>query len=181
MIGKKQLATAGLVLILALALVVYAAIPGKHIKRTELEVGERASAYWFDFTVNSAQRLEEYEGRKAAGGEVLAVCEITVKNTFGEDLPMGRTDFVLLWSGEAGEERPPREEMEAVYPLEQYCQAQLPEEYTLEKGETRKGVLVYEVPEETAQAALLYEEYYVSGDSGSGYSLGDRYLVRFPF
>lgn len=180
MIGKKQLATAGLILVLALALVVFAAIPGRRTKKTELEVGERVSAYWFDFTVNSVQRGEEYQDRRASEGTDLVICEITVKNTFGEDIPMGRTDFVLLWDDGTGEEPPAREEMEALYPLEEYCGDQLPGEYTLQKGETRKGVLVYEMPQEGARAALLYEEYYLSGDGdGSGYSLGDHYMVRF--
>lgn len=160
--------------ILALALLVLtmtlSACGGE--ERTEFRVGEEVSTYWFKFTVESVEQTDCYEGREAAEGSRLLLCELSLENTFDGPVPMGQGDFVLLWEDETGTEQ-------GAFPLAHYTQSQLPDEYDLAKDEERTGLLIYEVPKEVAQAWLLFEEQYVSGESESDYSVGERFTVGF--
>ncbi|MEA4934974.1 MAG: DUF4352 domain-containing protein [Lawsonibacter sp.] len=171
-----------LVLLLALGLTLAAcsAVPGMGEKKTEFEVGDKVSAYWFDFTVNGVETTDSYGGYEAKDGYRLVVCDMTIKNTFGDVVPMNWADFALLWVGE-GESDSSADtslsSMDGSYPIPQSSDEQLPDEYEVEKGETREGVLVFEVPNEVTKAAVVFQELYAEGESESKYSEGDHYMV----
>ena len=66
-------------------------------EQTEGELGDTMSNMFFDFTVNSAGTVDSYDGYTPSDGNQLILCNITLKNTFGEALPMYDSDFQLQW------------------------------------------------------------------------------------
>ena len=168
------------VCVLALSLLLTAC--GRREKRVEFEPGETVETYWFRFTVDSAQETDQWQGRQAEENFRLVVCGLTIQSTFESAVSMGRGDFVLQWeTGEEPEEDASAEEpwagMEGVYPLPEYTDGQLPDEYELEAGERVEGQLVFQVPDEVTRAALMFEEYFADSTDESGYTVGDHYLV----
>ena len=146
-------------------------------RQTDFPVGEKVSAYWFDFTVESVERMERYEGHDAPDGSQLLLCQMTIESTFDGSVPMGRGDFILMWE-EPGDPSASGVN-KAAFPLAKYADGQLPDEYDMEKGETWEGLLIFEVPDEVDRAAILFEEQYVDGGSESGYDLGKQFTVSF--
>lgn len=152
------------------------ASPSGEDGNTEFETGEAVSTYWFDFTVNSAETAKRYGAYTAAEGSRLVVCELTIENTFKTAIPMGWADFVLLWTRPDGGSS---DETQGVYPIPAgYADRQFPEEYEIEKGDTAEGILIFEVPEDVTQAAILFQELYADGESESQYTEGASFLVR---
>ena len=144
---------------------------------SEYEVGERVSTHWFEFQVTEARTADSYNGYLAPEGTRLAVCTLSLENTFDEAVPMNRGDFVLVW--EADEEVASDQGITGAYAMERYSVKQLPDEYTLEREETRSGTLVFVVPDGVERAALRFQEYYAEGEQGSGYTPGACYQVWF--
>lgn len=175
--------TYGCILAAALMVVLTACsvIPGMGKKKTEFEVGEAVSTYWFDFTVNQVETVERLGSHEPAAGNILLVCHMTLESTFEEPVPMNWADFVLLWETEGDEDSGSAGQggMDGAYPLERYSDEQLPDEYKLEKDEVREGSLVFEVPQAVTGASVVFQELYAEGDSESEYSEGDYYTVYF--
>ena len=146
---------------------------GSGVEKNQFEVGDKVSAYWFDFRVDQVEVTDSHGIYTARDGYRLAVCHLTIKNTFDEDVPMGWADFILQW--ESGGEDDGA--VEGAYTLPQYAEDQLRDEYTLEKGGQQEGVLVFEVPEEVSRAALVFQELYADGESTSEYTEGSSYYV----
>ena len=145
-------------------------IPGMEQNDTgESHIGDTISTLWFDYVVTSAEPAESYEGYTAAEGSKLVVVDLTMKNTFHESVPMYDTDFQLYW-GDYGED-------EMAFPMEPYCDVQLPSEYYLSIDETREGVLVYEVPADVRDFTLAFLEVKDNGTEEG--EEGDLYLTYF--
>ena len=116
-------------------------------------VGDTISTAFFDFTVNSAVASADHEGYTAQDGYKLVVADLTIKNTETYSMPMGQYDFA--------------------YPLNQYCESQLADEYEIPIAGSAEGSLVFEVPSDQKDFALGFEEYYEDE------SVGDLYVVYF--
>lgn len=141
--------------------------------------GDTISTYWFDFSLDTVDVIDSYDGYRPASGNQLVACRLSLKNTFDEDISMSQTDFFLLWPHASGDTSSEQDEMTGTYALPKFSNRQLEDTYNLEPGESREGDLVFEVPETTGRAALVFEEYYVDSESETGYSIGDRYQVWF--
>lgn len=116
-------------------------------------VGDCMHTYWFDFTVNNVLFCDSFQGFTAEEGYQLIVMDLTLENTFGDEVPMFDTDFWVEWDNEEGYAFP-------VMP--QAAEGFLPEQYRLPvEGET-EGLLMYEVPEEYNDFLLLFEEEFES-------------------
>ena len=137
-------------------------------KQTEFQVGDRVDTYWFQFTVDQVKTTDRWMDYQPQEGSRLAVCYLTLESTFSEAVPMNWADFVLVWGGG---------EADVSYPIEYQGQEQLPDEYSLIKGEERTGCLVFEVPQGVTQAKLVFQELFNEGDSDSVYTEGDTYTV----
>ena len=169
---------AALAWLLALSLILTACGGGK--KQEDFSPGETVETYWFDFAVGEVLQADSWQGWEAQEGSRLVICALSLRSTFDSPVPMGRGDFALLW--ESGERPGPEDvgpwaEMEGVYPLPAGSAGQLPDEYELDPGEERTGRLVFQVPDEVTRAALMFEEYYVSGESEDDYAVGGHYMV----
>lgn len=165
-----------LVLSLAAALLIGGCSSGTGVEKNQFEAGDKVSTYWFDFTVDQVETADFFGSYTAREGCRLAVCHLTIKNTFDEDVPMGWADFVLQWES-TGEDAGSSGEMEGAYTLPQYTQDQFLDEYTLEKGGQREGLLVFEVPQGVSRAALVFQELYADGENASQYTEGSAYYV----
>ena len=137
-------------------------------KQTEFQVGDRVDTYWFQFTVDQVKTTDRWMDYQPQEGSRLAVCYLTLESTFSAAVPMNWADFVLVWGGG---------EADGSYPIEYQGQEQLPDEYSLIKGEERTGCLVFEVPQGVTQAKLVFQELFNEGDSDSVYTEGDTYTV----
>ncbi len=166
----RKILLAGILGTLAVALAGCSIIPGMGDGGTnEAHVGDTVSTSWFDYTIISAEPAESYEGYTAAEGNKLVVVDLTMKNTFNESVPMYDTDFQLYW-GEYSDD-------EMAFPLEPYCEAQLPMEYYLSIEEVREGILVYEVPSDVRDFTFAFLEIFDNGtDEGEE---GDLFVTYF--
>lgn len=166
----KHWRIAGLALAAALGLTGCGAIPGMGGGDQEGAVGETMSNAWFDFTVDSAQAVDSYEGYTAGEGEKLVVVDVTMRNTFTQSVPMSSYDFQLFWEDISDDD-------DRCFALPSYCQAQLPDSYELAVDEERAGALVYEVPREETDFQFMFLE--IIDDGSEEGSTGDLFTVSF--
>lgn len=132
------------------------------------EIGDTLSNMFFDWTVNSADSVTEYEGYTPADGYQLVVCNVTVANTFGEALPMYDADFQLQWGD--GEE-------DYAWSLDPYADSMMPTEWELATDSSASYDLVYEVPADLTDFIIVYLEQYIDEDGNDGE--GDLYTIQF--
>lgn len=114
-------------------------------------IGDTMSTAWFDYTVTDARLTEAYQGNQAETGEQLLVLELEIDSTCYQEVPMTRYDFQLYWEGMEDED-------DRCYPLEAAEEGQLPDAYDLGWGEELTGSLVYRVPQDQRDFALVFQE-----------------------
>lgn len=152
----------GIFFLLAAMLILFTACASpEELEKDEIHaVGEKISTAFFDYTVTGTTSGRNFEGRRAESGCVFVTVELSIKNTEHYTMPMGRYDFQLQWGGGADE---------YCYPLEQYCQAQLPDEYDIPEGESVEGVLVFQVPRSQTDLALGFLEIFENDEQGKAF------------
>ena len=141
----------------------------------EGRLGDTIHSTFMDFTVNSAYTTSDYNGHAAPEGMKVLVVEMTIKNTFKETLPMWDDDFQGQWtaSAETEEYAWPITEGEDGSDLETVADEQLPAEYELAVGESRTGMLVFDVPADEKDFSISHMELFDDG------SEGDTFFVYF--
>lgn len=123
-------------------------------------LGDTMQNVFFAFTVDKVELASEYGGQAAPDGSSYIVAEITVKNTFGEALPLWYDDFQIQW-GEGDEDYG--------YAIEPFTDDQMPLEYEMKKGESITKTHVFEVPtlEGKNEYSISFLEYYEDGFTGN--------------
>lgn len=136
--------------------------------------GATMKTYFFNYQVDSAYVCGEFEGYKPAEGNQLLVASVTIKNTFNEEIEMYDTDFQAQW-GEEGEEAfsLPITFDGTEEGLDPLTDEQLPGIYPLAKGESRSGLLIFEVPEGKQDFSISYMEAFDDD------STGETFFVNF--
>lgn len=131
--------------------------------------GQAVSTYWFDFTVGEAYACQEFGGYTAAEGEGmrLVVVPLTVKNTQDYKVDMFQTDFQLEWDVEDGVAT-------ALSAEDLDSKDVFPNEYALDAGESREGVLVYEAPEMELYYLTFLEVFDDGSEAGRE---GDSFVI----
>lgn len=117
---------------------------------------------FFTYSVEKAEKVDSFEGIKPSEGNKLLAVTVSVKNTFGDDIPMWDSDFQLQWG--AGDE-------DFANPMEASSDKQLPEEYTIKDNATRTGVLLFDIPADLTDFTLVYVEYFQDGTEGEFHEL----------
>lgn len=137
--------------------------------------GAAMKTYFFTYTVNSAYVCSEFEGYQPAEGNRLLVADVTVKNTFDSEIEMYDTDFQAQW-GEDGEDAfsVPITYDGSEEGLDVLTDNQLPGIYPLAKGESKTGLLVFEVP---ADSGLDYSISYMEAFDDD--TTGESFFVNF--
>lgn len=128
----------------------------------EGQIGDVMSTSFFDFTVNAATLIPSDAGEAYD----YLVVNTTVRSTFPDTIPMFDTDFELYWDTQDDDD--PWMPM-----LPGLLDSQLPEEYSLDFGESRTGDLVFQVDKGVSEFALAYVEIYEDGFEG------DMFVIYF--
>lgn len=138
----------------------------------EGNLGDTLGTAWFSFKVNSAELTDSYGGSVTpAEGETLLVVNVTIENTYGDDLPMFDSDFQAQWGSEGDDDYrfPVTLDDESLQ-----TGNMLAGEYTLSAGETTTGDLVFSVPQGFQDFSLSFMEYYDNEETG------DTFFIFFP-
>lgn len=166
----KKIVSALLILTLALAMIGCGRKTVDSDGYKEGKLGDTMKTYFFDYTVNSAYVTNEFEGYTPSEGNSLLVAEVTVKNTFEEDIEMYDTDFQAQWDSDGDEDFSVPITYdgtdEGVAPLNDQ---QLAGTYTLPKGEEITGLLVFEVPSGKTDLSVSYMEAFDDDSTGTTY------------
>lgn len=127
------------------------------------EIGDTLTNSFFDFTVNSVTAAEELEGyTPTQEGYKFIVADITVKNIFDSEIPVGNYDFNIIWgddSEDSGED----------YSFTEFMDGMYPDEVDLAVGETLSGTLVFEVPADETNVGIVYYEIWDDDFLGNTY------------
>ena len=137
-------------------------------------IGDTMHTAFFDFTVNSAELADSFDGYTPAEGYELLVADITIENTSGMAQPMGVWDCQVQWNSLDGED-PSQAFGYPVYEGEgddatnytNVSDQQLPTIYELQDDETRQGILLYEVPVDRENFSISFLEYFEDDTSGN--------------
>jgi hypothetical protein len=125
------------------------------------KTGETYQTKWFEFTVQSIEKVSEHLGYKAKEGHRLYKIPVTLKNTWNGAIPMGLFDFYM--------DAPDFDEyIWAIPPLDG---SMMPEKFDLQPGETVQYLMIFEVPANAADLSLSYTENYEGGNDGATYSI----------
>lgn len=125
------------------------------------ETGETYKTKWFEFTIQSIDKVDAYKDYKAKEGHRLYKVSISLKSIWDESIPMGLFDFYMDAPDFA-------EYIWAIPPLDG---TMMPEAYNLTPGETVQYIMIFEVPTDTAELALSYTENYESGEDGATFAI----------
>jgi uncharacterized membrane protein YeaQ/YmgE (transglycosylase-associated protein family) len=125
------------------------------------EVGKAYLTQWFNFSVLSIGRVEEYAGYEPEEGNVLIDVVIAELCTFDEPIDMGTSDFYVDADSF----------LEYVYPIDPLDGTMMPENFKLAPKEKKEYHMVYEVPEGAEGLKLVYTEIDASGGEGATFTI----------
>ncbi|MEG2037207.1 MAG: DUF4352 domain-containing protein [Ruthenibacterium sp.] len=142
---------------------------GQKTVQTEAAVGESLSTMFFDFTVNTAQRVASYEDYAPQQPEpALVLLNITVTNTAQKAVTMYDSDFTLAYGDGA---------QDFAWIYDAFTDAMQPAEETINAGESRTYDLLFPVPQDKTDFVLRYTETYKE-DAGEQ-TTGETFRVTF--
>lgn len=131
-------------------------------------VGTTFRTYFFDYSVDSVAFPSEYEGYVASEGMQLLDVVITIKNTFGDTLPMFNSDFQIQWHDLGNGED------DFDYGIEMDDSSTvMPYSYSLANGDTCNYHIIYEVPAEAKEFSVSFMEFFADNTEG------DVFFTRF--
>lgn len=124
-------------------------------------VGTVFRTVFFDYRVDSVAFPSEYEGYIADDGMQLVDVKITIRNTFGEELPMYNCDFQIQWHdlGDGDEDYDFGIEMDD-------SDTVMPFDYSLADEATCCYHIVYEVPAEAEEFSISFQEFFSDNTEG---------------
>lgn len=139
----------------------------------EGRMGDLMRTYFFDYSVNSAQVCDAFEGVLPSDDNVFLIADVTVQNTSPSPIEMYDTDFQAQWNSEDDFSLPITFDLATGDDLGTVSDKQLPGTYTLGVDEVRTGLLVFEVPAGNRDFSISYQEYF------SDNTTGDVFFVFF--
>ncbi len=140
----------------------------------EGKAGDTMATAWFTFKINSAKLADDYKGAvQAEDGMKLAVVNVTLTNTFEEDIPMFDSDFQIQWGDGDDDYDYPVTLEDTSY----WTEGMLEDSYVLPAKKSVTGDLVFAVPEGINDFWLAFMEYYDTEDEDS--EEGDVFFLPF--
>lgn len=141
-------------------------------------IGDTMRTSFLDFIIKDAYTTHEFDGFTPSEGNKYLVVTIYIENTQMSTLPMFDDDFELTWDINTT-----NTDVESVFPVsvlvgedstayesyETLSDQQLPITYEIPIGETKEGILLFEVPDDALDYLLGFVEYYTDGTTGSTY------------
>lgn len=125
------------------------------------EIGTTFRTAFFDYSVDAYDFPSEYEGITAEDGMQLLDVVISIKNTFGSELPMFNSDFQIQWYdlGDGDDDFDWGLEVEDSSTI-------MPVSYSLPAGESCTYHVLYEVPAEARDFSVSFLELFNDGSEG---------------
>ena len=135
-------------------------------------IGDTLSTEWFDFVVTDVYCCSEYYGYTPSDGYKLVVVALSLENNCGEPVDMWGDDFVIFWGYDD-------DTFDLDIPLPAgLSDDQFPDEYVLDAGGMRNGIMVYEAPQEFRDFSIGFMELFESDTNPDGEE-GDTFFVDF--
>ena len=131
-------------------------------------IGTTFRTYFFDYSVDSVAFPSEYEGYVASEGMQLLDVVITIKNTFGDTLPMFNSDFQIQWHDLGNGE----DDFDYGIVMDDSSTV-MPYSYSLANGDTCNYHIIYEVPAEAKEFSVSFMEFFADNTEG------DVFFTRF--
>lgn len=125
----------------------------------EGRMGDVMRTAFFDFTVDSAYTCTELDTYIPSEGNQLLVADISIKNTSTYSMPMFDTDFQAQWGGTGDEDY-------SLPVTDPVVDSQAPESYEIPIDGTVTYTHVFEVPADSKDFSISFQEYYENGETG---------------
>lgn len=142
-------------------------------------LGDVMHTAFLNFAVTDAYTCPTYGSYTPAEGSKVLVVYVSILNTGISSLPMFDTDFQVQWGSENDDdygwpitiaEEPWDHQPQAAEALDEN---QLPGEYEIGINKERSGLLFFEVPADSKDFSISFEEYFEDE------TVGDLYFVHF--
>ena len=144
--------------------------------------GDTLRTEFFDMRIDNPYTCDEFDGLVPDEGNKFLVVELTLYNYTNNSQPMFDTDFEVIWDldDDAAWAWPEYDTVtdddgESEYFIR--SEKQLPTEYTLGIHKTITGILLYQVPVDTRDYYIDFDEVYEDGTEEGRY--GNSFYVRF--
>lgn len=121
----------------------------------EGQIGTTFRTVFFDYSVDSVKYPSEYEGYIPDEGMQLVDIVVTIKNTFGNTLPMFNSDFWIEWNK--------IEDVEYYYDygIEMDSSSTvMPSEFSLANQDTCNYHIIFEVPAKATAFSVSFREFF---------------------
>ena len=141
----------------------------------EYEVGDTVQTMFFDFSVLDYLSTTDINGIKPEAGKQFVGVKLNIENTFNKDITMFSSDIIIEWD-KLNADDPGAAGPNSYYDKEAIFNEEFEKEYTLAPGESKEGVLVFEIPEGITQVAITTQDIYV--DKQGNEHKGDVYIVN---
>ena len=144
--------------------------------------GDTLRTAFFDMTINEPYTCTEFDGLTPTEGYKFLVAELTLYNYTDVSQPIFDTDFEVVWDLDDDDawawpecDEVMNEDGEVEYFTK--SERQLPVEYSLGIHKTYTSLLLYQVPEDTADYLIDFYEAFDNGTEEGEW--GDAFYVRF--
>ena len=141
----------------------------------EYEVGDTVETMFFNFTVEDYLSSTDINGIKPEAGKQFVGVKLNIENTFNKDITMFSSDLIIEWEPTSADDKG-AEGPHSYYDKEAIFNEEFEKEYTLAPGESKEGVLLFEIPEGITKVAITTQDIYT--DKQGNEHKGDVYIVH---
>ena len=141
----------------------------------EYEVGDTVQTMFFDFTVEDYLSSTDINGITPEAGKQFVGVKLNIENTFNKDITMFSSDLIIEWEPTSADDKG-AEGPHSYYDKEAIFNEEFEKEYTLAPGESKEGVLLFEIPEGITKVAITTQDIYT--DKQGNEHKGDVYIVN---
>lgn len=123
------------------------------------EAGETVQTALFDFTCDTPPRVVDgYNNITTPDGEKLVIFMMTVTNTSNETYDIFKDDFQIQWGKD-----------DFGVALDAVDDVMMPDATTLQPGESLSGWMLVNLPQDTNDFVVAYQEMLADGSNGNAY------------
>ena len=141
----------------------------------EYEVGDTVETMFFNFTVEDFLSSTDINGITPEAGKQFVGVKLNIENTFNKDITMFSSDLIIEWEPTSADDKG-AEGPHSYYDKEAIFNEEFEKEYTLAPGESKEGVLLFEIPEGITKVAITTQDIYT--DKQGNEHKGDVYIVH---
>lgn len=137
------------------------------------EIGEKIETMFYQFTLTEPYTISTVNGISASEDKEYLIVEMTIQNTESVSIEMADTEFCAAWGdGENDYTAPTTYYNDALLDENQF-----PSSYKLKAGESKTGLLIYEVPADQSIFTIYCRDSYIDKDGNS--ANGAEYDIAF--